>query len=62
METLEDGKNIWQEKLVAWFWTDRHLHKIGNCQIKSELLQLKKHGINVIDIQKDPTNVKLGFV
>ena len=39
METLEDGKNIWQEKLVAWFWTDRHRLKIGNCQIKSELLQ-----------------------
>ena len=21
-------------------WSDRHLYKIGNCQIKSELIQL----------------------
>jgi len=40
METLEDGKAICEEKMVAWIWTDSHLLNIGNCQIKSELLQL----------------------
>ena len=36
LETLQDGKQIWQEKLVNWTWPDNTgFQKTGNCQIKS---------------------------
>jgi hypothetical protein len=38
METLEDGKKIWQEKKLSQASPDSRLRRIGNCQIGSEFL------------------------
>ncbi len=42
MQTLEDGKRIWKEKFIDRTSPDRHRVKTGNCQIESELLQIKE--------------------
>jgi len=39
METLRDSKSIWAEKNLAQIQTDRHLIKIGSCQLSQGLLK-----------------------
>ena len=39
MQTPEDGKEIWEEKIVDQKQPGRRHVKIGNCQIGAELLQ-----------------------